>query len=216
MDDAAAAFGKAADVKVQTDYAGSGMLISRVKLAQKGDLFMPGDQWYLDQIDKEGLLVGKKMVAYFLPVIIVQKGNPKNIQSLKDLLAPGVRLALGNPKACQVGRLSEELLVKNKLDPKEAARNTVFSSFTVNELAVQVQTKSADAAIVWDAVAADFARDVDVVTIPLAQNIVSNVAAGVLKFSANKAQADKFIDFLTGQEGKAILRKHHYQVEPPK
>jgi molybdate transport system substrate-binding protein len=216
MEDAAAEFGKAAGVKVQTDYAGSGMLISRVKLGRNGDIFMPGDEWYLDQVEKEGLLASRKMVACFVPVIIVQKGNPKGIQALKDLLAPGVRLAMGDPKACQIGRLTQDLLVKNQLDPKAAAANTAFSRPTVNELAVQVQMKSADAAIVWDAVAAEFARDVDVIAIPPAQNIVSNVAVGVLKQSGNKALADKFIAFLAGEEGKAIFRKHHYTAEAPK
>ena len=92
----------------------------------------------------------------------------------------------------------------------------MFSSVTVNELGVQVQTKAADAAIVWDAIAANFDKDVDAVAIPLDKNVISDVAIGVLKTSKAPAAAEKFVDFLVSDEGRAIFRKHHYTVEPPK
>ncbi len=209
------AFAAETGVVVECDYAGSGMLMSRVKLQREGDLFLPGDVWYLDQIDKEGLVESRTMVTYFVPVMLVQKGNPKGIGTLEDLTRPGVRLGLGNPDACQIGRITEQILTKNAVDMEAIGKNLTFHSVTVNELGLQVQTGRVDAAIVWDAIAAYYADSCDTVPIPLAQNEISRVAIGVLRFSEHKEMAGRFVDFAAGENGKAIFARHHYRVEPP-
>ena len=218
MEDAAAAFERKSGAKLQVSYAGSGTLITTIKLKQQGDLYMPGDEWYLDQLAKggEGLVEQRKLIAYFVPVIIVQKGNPKGIQSLADLAKPGVKLGIGNPEACQIGRMTQQIFTKNNIDAAAIKGNTTFSSVTVNELGVKVQTRSADASIVWDAVAASFAKDVEVIRIPPVENLLSRVAIGLLTCSKNKPLAKRFMDFLASGEGKAIFAKHHYAVEEPK
>lgn len=209
------AFTAKTGVNVQCDYAGSGVLVARVKLERRGDLLMPGDVWYLEQVAKEGLLDSKTMVTYFVPVIIVRKGTGQEITKLADLARPGVRLALGNPEACQIGRLTEKIFAKNRIDMEAIRDNTTLASMTVNELGVWVQTGRADAAIVWDAIAAHYADDVKVVAIPPEQNIISHVAIGVLRSSRNTQLARKFVEFLTSDEARGIFKKHHYQTLPP-
>lgn len=202
-------------VKVETDYSGSGMLISRIKLSRDGDLFMPGDVWYLEQVEKEGLVQSKTMVSYFVPVILVQKGNPKAIRGLADLTRSGIRIALGNPEACQIGRLSERIFTKNGIDGKAIKANLVFSGVTVNELGLQVKMGRADAAMVWDAIAAYYADCADVVRIPTKQNEISRVAIGILNSSRNKHLAEEFVRFLVSDTGKSIFQRHHYQTSLP-
>jgi len=215
MDDVARAFTARTGIAVECDYGGSGMLISRLRLAQRGDLFMPGDQWYVDLAEQEGLVASKTPVGYFVPVLLVRKGNPLGLRDVADLARPGVRLGLGNPKACQVGRASEAILRKNAVDPAAIEKNLVFSSVTVNELGLQVRTGQLDAAIVWDAVAAQYADSADAVPIPAEKNEVSRVTIALLKGAANEAGARQFIDFLVGPEGRALFRKHQYRTDPP-
>jgi molybdate transport system substrate-binding protein len=191
------------------------VLLSKIKLTRQGDLYMPGDVGYLDMLATDGSVEGRRTIAWFVPVIIVQKGNPRKIATLADLTAPGVKLGMGNPSACQVGKLCEQLWAKNNIDPNVIKARTVYSSMTVNELGVKVQTGSVDAAIVWDAVAVEFARDVDIVPIPPAQNIYSQVAIGLLKYSRNKPLAKQFIDWLAGPQGQAIFKRHQYTIKAP-
>lgn len=216
MEDAVKAFEKKTGAKIEASYQGSGTLITAIRLKQAGDLYMPGDVGYLDMLATDGSVEGRRKIACFVPVIIVGKGNPKNIAALTDLIKPGVRLGLGNPKACQVGRLCEQLWAKNNIDPAAVKARTVYSSMTVNELGVKVQTNSVDAAIVWDAVAFNFSKDVDIVEIPLEQNILSHVSIGLLKYSQNKPLARQFMDWLAGPEGRSIFRRHRYTIEAPK
>jgi molybdate transport system substrate-binding protein len=215
MDEMIPAFTARTGVAVACDYGGSGMIISRLRLAGRGDLFMPGDVWYVELAEQEGLVASKAMVCYFVPVILVPKGNPKRVRSLADLARPGVRLGLGNPKACQVGRASEAIFAKNGIPRDAIDANLLFSSTTVNELGLQVVTGHLDAAIVWDAVAAQYADRAEVVAIPPEQNETSRVAVAVLKASRNRKAAEAFVQFLLSSEGQAVFRKHQYRTDPP-
>lgn len=214
MEEAAVAFHAKTGITVQMDFDGSGILLSRLRLVHQGDLYIPGDIGYLE--DAGDLVEDKTMVAYFVPVILVPEGNPDGVRDIQDLL--NVKpLVLGNPKACQIGRLCVKLFEKNGIDWETISdpSRTPFQSPTVNMLGVQLQTKQARATIVWDAVAAQYEEETDIVPIPLEKNIVSKVAIGTLSFSRQKELAAQFVDFLTGPEGQAILRKHSYRVDPP-
>ena len=177
---------------------------------------MPGEKWYVEEAAKDGLVLSEKNVCYFVPVIIVQKGNPKNLRTLADLVRPGVRLGLGNPQSCQVGRASEQIFDKSGIAKEAVAKNLAFQSVTVSELGIQVTVGQLDAAIVWDATAAFYTDKADAIAISPAENVISNVAAAVLKCSGQPLQAQAFVDFMLSPDGQAIFRKHQYTTEPPK
>jgi len=176
---------------------------------------MPGDVHYVEQADQEGLVGESRTVCYFIPVILVQKGNPKNIQTLQDLTRPDVSVGLGDPEACAIGRKCRKLFEKNGLSDEQLAENIKFRSLTVNELGDKVKLGSLDAVIVWNAVAAYFADSTDVVTIPRAENVISTVAVATLKSSNHPDLAQQFLEFITSDEGKAIFAKHHYALTLP-
>jgi len=99
-------FGREYGVRVAPDYAGSEVLLSKIKIARRGDLYMPGDKYYVEQAAQEDMVLSQRSVCYWVPTILVQKGNPKKIFGLEDLLKPGVKLGLGDPGACAIGRTS--------------------------------------------------------------------------------------------------------------
>ena len=215
LDDMAAAYRAETGTTVTCDYGGSGMILSRLRLHERGDLFMPGDMWYVDLAEKDGLVASKTLVCYFVPVILVPKGNPAGITGLADLARPGVRLGLGDAEKCQIGRLCPQIFEKNGLDQAAIDANTRYASVTVNELGVQIKTGHLDAAIVWDAIAALYPDTAEVIRIPRDQNVISSVAVALLNLSKRPDEARRFIDFLTSDRGQAIFEKHHYRTEPP-
>ena len=212
------AFHKETGVTVQADYAGSGTLISRIKTIRSGDLYMPGSVSYVDDLQEQtGLVDSKKLVTYFVPCLIVAKGNPLKIRTLADLARPGLKVALGDDRACQIGRTTRKIIEKNLLDRAAIDKNVVMTSVTVNELPLWVKTKTIDATIAWDAVAAgeNFADAVEIVPIPLEQDIISRVAVAVLTCSKDLPLARQFAGFLAGPTAQAIFQKHHYRVTAP-
>ena len=213
VDELISQFTRQTGIKVEPDYGGSGILISRARLDPLADLFMPGDVWYVDRLDEQaGLIESKTPISWFVPVIIVRKGNAKNIKGLADFFRKDVTVALGNPKACQVGRIAREIFKRSGLD---IAGIDAKQSLTVNELGVWVKMHDVDAAIVWDAIAANIADSVDVIEIPREKNVISRVVVGLMKTSKDKDSARKFIDFMTGRKGQAILKSKGYRTEAP-
>jgi len=215
-DDLIGAFFAEYGIRVVPDYAGSEVLLSKIKLARRGDLYIPGDKHYVDQADDAGMILSRRTVCYWTPTILVQKGNPKGIGSLQDLLKPGVKVGLGDPNACAIGRSTVQILAKNGIEWAQISENVRFQSLTVNELGMQIQARSLDAVVVWDAMARYYSRYGDQIPIPLENNIVSTVDAGILKFTKNKEAAEKFVAFLVSEKGREIFARHNYGTKPPK
>jgi molybdate transport system substrate-binding protein len=202
-------------VKIVTDYAGSEVLLSKIKLARRGDLYMPGDKHYVEQAATEGMILSQQSVCYFVPTILVRKGNPKNIHSLRNLLADGLKLGLGDAKACAIGRKTKQIFAKNNIAWENIEKNVAFQSLTVNELGMQIQAGSLDAVIVWDAIARYYIEHGTEVPIPVKENVISTVDIGVLTFTKDLSLAEQFVEFAASPQGQGIFKQHNYHIESP-
>ena len=215
VDELIKTFSEQSGVRVDVEYGGSGPMMTRAKIQKDGDLFMPGDVGWVDQLHADaGIVEDKKLVAYFVPVIIVRKGNPEKILKLEDLFRPGLTIALGN-EYCQVGKASKKILEKNGFDIKNIEPKRLMRSKTVNELGLFVKAKRTDAAIVWDAIAINSSDALDMIEIPLEQNRISHVVVGMLSTGRHKDEARKFVDFIVSPTGQEILTRCGYRTSKP-
>lgn len=213
-DELIAAFENKQNIKVNANYAGGGRQLVQISAIQKGDLFMPGDEVYVDRAIEKGLAEEstKQIVAYFVPVIFVKKGNPENIKSLADLERNGLKLGFGDERLCAVGIKTLKIFEKNNVDYKEIEKNVVYKSSTVNELGVAIQLGNVDAVILWDVNARHFGRIGTVVPIQKRQNIISAIPIVLLKSSRHPGEAKRFIDFITSEDGKKIFKESGYTI----
>ena len=192
-------------VEVVVDYAGSGVVLARVQRDPQADLFMPADVWYVDKLQKETGLVQESIpVTQLTPVLIVFKGNPKGVLTLNDLIRPDVKTAFGNPKACQIGRLSKVMVDRAGLNWDQVSDE---ESLTVNELAIWVKMKAVDAALVWGSTAVTVADSVEVIALDAAPDAVSRVDCALITTSPNPDSARSFIQFMVSPEGQALLEQ---------
>jgi len=213
--DAIALFEKKTGIKIDPEWGGSEMLLTRLASTGKGDLYMPGAIHYVEQAIERDLAIEKEKVCSFVPVIVTPKGNPANVTSLADFTRDGVKLGLARPDIAAVGRLSQKIFKKNNLDLEAIKNNTKFQSSTVNELLVPAKAGAVDAVIVWDGMAATIKDDIEIIRIPDDQIIISVVAIGRLTSSTQKEAAYKFIELLRSPEGQAIFKSHGYTVDDP-
>lgn len=207
------AFEQQTGIVVDVDYAGSGMLVTRAQGDPQADLFMPGDVWYVDRLQElTDNLDERVQVSYFVPTIIVAKGNPKQVKSLQDFAREDLKVALGGAKACQIGRLCAKIFANAGMD-----RNTLQAkeSLTVNELGIWVKMKDVDVSMVWDAIAGNIRDSVDVIEIPQAVNEISTVVCARLKSSPHPAEALQFMQFMASTAGQQILKDKGYRTEKP-
>ena len=84
------------------------------------------------------------------------KGNPLKLKSLKDCLdSDSARIALANPEAASVGKLTKNVLTQlNLWDP--ISKKSLVMKPTVNEVANSIKVDAADVGIVWDVIASQY------------------------------------------------------------
>lgn len=197
-------------VPVQIQYGGSGTLLSNLRVAGAGDLFIAADTTYIESARSLGLIAETLPLARQAPVIAVAKGNPKHIRTLEDLLQPGIRIAMANPDAASIGRTVRSLLQKAGSWDAFAPRVTVYKP-TVNDVATDVRIGSVDAGIVWDATALQF-PSLDSVAVPLFTNAVETVSIAVLKRSTQPTAALRLARYLAAPDrGLKRFVEFHYQ-----
>jgi len=182
-------------VPIQLQYGGSGTLLSNLQIAKKGDLYLAADTSYIEIARKKNLVKEAIAVARMQPVIMVKKGNPKNIQSIDDLTKEGISFSLANPDAASIGKLTKKELQKaNKWDAiSKSAR--VFKP-TVSEVANDVLLGAVDAGIVWDATVNQHPDQTEMVEVPEFAQAVKNVTVGILNSSQKPQQALMFARYL--------------------
>lgn len=209
MEAVAKAFEAANGCVVKTTYAGSGTLLGQLQAGVTADIYLPGDIAYVDKAREKGLVQSHVTVAWFVPTIAVQKGNPKAIQGLSDLAREGVAVGLGKTDACAVGGVSTDVLAAADLQNKVKAQ---FEALTVNRLANQVKIKALDATIIWDATAKQYPDDIDTVQIEDANYHAVPLAVGILKQAKEAELAQAFAAFASGDVGAGCFRDNHYTV----
>ncbi len=203
------AFEEKSGGEVRVIYAGSGTLQGQIAAGAKADLYLPGDAEWVETAREKGLVDEQRVVAWFVPVIAVQKGNPENIIGLNDLARDDVKVGLGKADACAIGGVSRDVLSAASL---EDAVKPEFEALTVNRLAEQVKLKALDAAIIWDATAAQYTDSIDVVALNDPFFHAVPLAISLIKDSGNRDFARSFMEFAAGDTGSRIFRENDYKV----
>lgn len=201
--------------KVNLVFGGSGFVLSQMKLAKEGDLYFPGSSDFMEKAKRDGDVFAdtEKVIVYLVSAINVQKGNPKNIRSLKDLTRPGIKVAIANPEGVCVGAYAVEI-IKTQFTPEEQEafrKNLVNYTESCEKTATAISLKMADAVIGWR-VFEDWDPDrIETVPLPKEQIVrIGYIPIAISKFTKNREAAQAFIDFLTGPEGQAVYAKYKY------
>ncbi|MFH1762331.1 MAG: extracellular solute-binding protein [bacterium] len=203
------------NVEVELNYDGTNRLLGQIKLTQVGDIYIAGDADYIEMAREQGLVKTSSTLCYFVPVIMVKKGNPRGIHSLSHLLRKGVKVGQGDEKAAAVGRLTPKILAINGIALEDWRKNVVLSTPTVNELGVAIKLGTIDAAVVWSSIAANYSEDSEIIALDPGKNIIPEVSGAVLAFSNNSDAASVFLRFIASERGRQVLAENGYVVERP-
>lgn len=212
MEQAAKAFEKERGIRVDLHFSGSGTMLSQMKMAHRGDLYIPGTPDYMLKAEREGVVDPKtvKIIAYLVMSIDVQRGNPKNIRTLSDLAGPGIRVGIGNPEAVCVGLYAVEVLEQNGL-LKQVQKNIVTNAPSCSATAALLVMKKVDAIMGWRVFSKWRPDKIDAVFLkPDEVPRLAYIPAAISTYSNDKENAQKFIDFLTSPEGQKIFARWGY------
>ena len=214
-EEAARAFGRRAGIQVRITFGGSGLVLSQMKLARMGDVYFPGSSDFMEKAKREKLVFPQteKIIAYLIPAITVQKGNPRTIRSLRDLTQPNLRLAIADPEGVCVGTYAVETIEKN-FDSKERERfrrNLATTVESCEKTANIISLKGVDAVIGWRVFQHwDPGRIETILLKPEEVPRIGYMPVAVSTFTRKRPLAEEFSRFLTQNEAREIFRKHGY------
>lgn len=211
-EEAAKLFEKRYGIKVELILSGSGKVLSAMTITKRGDLFIPGSPEYMLKAMRQGVIDNSTVqkLAYLVPAIIVQKGNPKNITSLEDLSKPGVRVGIGDPQSVCVGLYAKEILERSDLWER-VKPNIVTYAPSCSATASLIPTKSVDAIVGWHVFHYWYPNKSEIVWIkPERIHKISCITGAVTNFTQNRGGALMFLEFLKSKEVKEIWRKYGY------
>jgi molybdate transport system substrate-binding protein len=197
-------------VPIHFQYGPSQTLLAQLELSKLGDLYLPGDDSYIELARKKDLIDESAPLARMLPVLAVRKGNPKQIRTLDDLLRPDVRLAQTAPEVTAAGRLIHIALQKTGQWERIKANTTVFKG-TVNDVANDLKVGSVDAGFVWDVLVTQYPQ-LEVVKIAQLAETHALVSAGTLKSSSQPAAARELLRYLAAEDkGLRAFKDHGFE-----
>ena len=158
----------------------------------------------------------EKSLAYLIPAINVQKGNPKRIYALGDLAKDGMRVAIANPEMVCVGTYAVEIIEKNltHAQKQRLKKNMVNYTESCEKTANAISLKAVDAVLGWEVFQSWDSQRIETIYLkPEEIARVGFIPIAISKFTRDKTLAQKFIDFLISSEGKSIFQKYHYLTD---
>lgn len=214
MEEAAQTFSQNTGIKVYLNLGGSGNVLSQMKIAKSGDLYIPGSPDYMARAEREGVVYpdSEATIAYLVPAILVQEGNPRGITSFSDLTSPGIEIGIADPESVCVGLYAVEILEYNGLlDRMRETGNVVTYTESCAKTASLISLKAVDAIIGWRVFTHWNPETTDVVYLePQQVPRIAYIPGAISTFTKDREGAQRFLDFLVSAEGQEIFRKWGY------
>jgi molybdate transport system substrate-binding protein len=212
---AAKVFEAKTGIKVDVNFGGSGYVLSQMILGKKGDIYFPGSSDYMEVAKKKEVVFPEteKIVVYLVPAINVQRGNPKNIKTLRDLTRPRLKVSIANPEGVCVGAYAVEIIESffSTAEKDTFKKNLLNYTESCEKTATAISLKAADGVIGWRVFEHWDPERIETVPLKPSEIIrIGYIPIAISTYTSNRPLAQRFIDFLLSEDGKAVFRKYHY------
>ncbi len=199
-------------VKITRVYNGCGILIAQMRAGQIPDAYFACDREFMNQVPD---LFPKPIdVSMNELVILVQKGNPHGIDSLRDLARKGLRIGVGHEKQCAMGWLTQNTLREGGV-LKEVMENVTVQSPTGDMLVNQLRTGSLDAAVVYLSNAAGAAEYLDAIRIHGLACAQATQPFAVAAGASNTRLAERLFQRLCSPESRSVFELEGFRWGAP-
>lgn len=202
---------------VRFNFAGTQTLLTQIENGAPADVFASADQAHMNTLRSESRVDSPAVFARNKLAIVVPATNPAGINQPFDLARPGVKLDIA-ATAVPAGASARVMLGKLASLPgapsaflARALHNVVSQEDNVEAVVTRVALGEADAGIVYVSdLSTQNGTRVRSIAIPDAANVINVYPVAVVSSTPHSAQAEQFVEFLTGQQGQTLLRQHGF------
>jgi molybdenum ABC transporter molybdate-binding protein len=202
-------------ISAKTTFAGTQVLSTQMEQGEKADLFLSADLSHMKALQKAGLVGQYQPVSHGHEVIVVQKGNPQAIKTLKDLADKKIKLIIG-VNTVPIG-IYTRMVFKNadavygSQFTNHAMAHVVSMESDVKQVLQKIAMGEADAGIVYRSdVTAKFQKQVQIINIPSSINAESTNYIAVPKDAPHPKLGEALLQFMVSPKGQAIFAKYGY------
>lgn len=186
-------------VRVNRVYNGCGILVAQMKAGQMPDAYFACDAEFMAQV--KDLFPQPDSISQNELVILVPKGNPRKIKSLKDLGQEGLRVGIGHEKQCAMGWLTQRTFDEGQVTDV-VMKNVAVQSPTGDLLVNQMLAGSLDAAVAYLSNAAGAGDKLDAVRIKGLPCAIATQPYGVSVQSKHKQLAARLKQAILAAESR--------------
>jgi molybdenum ABC transporter molybdate-binding protein len=194
-------------VQVTRVYNGCGILVAQMKSGKVPDAYFACDSEFMQQV--QDLFPSHADVSQNQLVILVPKGNPKGLRSLRDLTRPGLRVGIGHEKQCAMGWLTQKTLEQGGVQTEVMANVTVQTP-TGDMLVNQMKAGSLDAAVAYISNAAGSGDVLDAIRITNIPCAVATQPFGIAQSTPHRHLAQRLQERLQAAESRTIFEQQGF------
>jgi molybdate transport system substrate-binding protein len=212
FDEIGTLFEEETGAKITFSYGSSGTLAQQIEQGLPADLYSSANIDYVDRLREKALLIDDTQQVYAIGRLALASSTKAGVTvgELEDLLRPEVeKVAIADPEHAPYGRAAEEALKSAglwvQLKPKLVYGQNVM---TATEY---VRSGNAEAGLVALALVIS-EPSVTYVTVDESLHQPIHQALAVLKGTKNEELARRFVAFVRGPAGQAVLEKYGFAV----
>lgn len=202
-------------VTVTLNFAAAGVLLRQMEQGAPVDVFASADQEMMDRAVEKSLVVphSRTDFAQNTLVLVIPHGSHNVPAQLSDLTRDVyTHIGVGRPGITPAGNYIHQLLVDADLwDILEG--KFVFAEH-VTQVVQYVATKEADVGFVFITDATKNAQSMDI-AFPVSEPTAFVYPIAQAANSGQPELAAKFIEFVTGEQGREIMDRHGFALPAP-
>jgi molybdate transport system substrate-binding protein len=202
---------------VRQSFESSSTLLTQIQHGAPADVFASAAKEEMNTAVEDGLVAGRPEVfVRNSEVVMVPKDNPANIESMRDLARPGVKLVLAED-GVPAADYALEILGKADAEYGSGFKRDVLSNVVSREADVRASVSrvalgDADATFGY---ASDYTPDirdrVEVIQIPEELNITATYPIAALQDARSPGLAREWVDLVMSDEGQRVLEKWGFE-----
>ena len=204
--------------------AGDTLTLGNLTLQVKPDIYEAGAR-VLGDMEQHGQVKGVVQYATNDLAIMIPAGNPKGIQSLKDLGRPDIRLSMPNPQwegvaqqiSASLRKAGGEELYQAVYQDKVKEGKSVLTEIHHRQTPMRIMSGQADAGVTWASEVRfqqSIGNPIQGVVIPADQNTTATYAGGVMSDAPHPAIAAEWLAFLKTPEAQTIYHQYGFHSVP--
>jgi molybdate transport system substrate-binding protein len=185
------------------NFAASDTLATQIREGAPADVYAAANERLPNELFAEGLVDKPVVFVTNRLVLVVAAGNPRNIRTVADLDAPGLRFVMAD-EGVPVGDYTRKVL--DALGQSKLVAKAASQEDDVRSVVGKVALGEADAGFAYstDAIAVD--DDVDPVELPADAQPPIRYAIAVVTATKSREAAQAFVTAVTSDDGRAALQ----------